>query len=206
MQKHPIAQITLADVYLRMTSEPNSSKEFKDNFNKKAFMLIYCAAHNSELSRAKYILACYYLYNIGVEKDIHKAFHYFSLAANQGNSKAQFKLAMLYYEENIIENNPNKAFKLFRRSAANGFPRAQYMMAYCLYNSVGTTRNIKEGKRFREEAQKNGYDRLEDKEFNLPQLISHPYNTRPRKKPNIPQHLIILLIDTQSNLIYRHPI
>ena len=62
-------------------------------------------------------LAYYYVYGIGVEKDLSSAIELFSRSAKQGNTSAQNNLAYCYQNGIGVEKDLEQAFKLYKEAA-----------------------------------------------------------------------------------------
>jgi len=65
----------------------------------------------------------------GVARDQAAAFHWFQLAAAQGNPTAEFNLALAYERGEGIAKNPAEAEKWYAKAAERGLPYAQLRLA-----------------------------------------------------------------------------
>ncbi|KIC71031.1 tetratricopeptide repeat protein [Candidatus Protochlamydia amoebophila] len=65
------------------------------------------------------------------EKNYQLAFHYYLLAANQGNSQAQYNLGNFYELGKGVNQDISKAIFYYQQAAAKGFAQALYILARC---------------------------------------------------------------------------
>jgi hypothetical protein len=65
----------------------------------------------------------------GVERDQAAAFHWFQLAAAQGNPTAEFNLALAYERGEGVAKNPAEAEKWYAKAAESGLPYAELRLA-----------------------------------------------------------------------------
>ena len=66
-----------------------------------------------------------YYYGEGVQKDYHKAFAWYTMAANQDYNLAKIQLAEMYFSGKGVNKNVNKAIEIIRPLAELGDPKAQ---------------------------------------------------------------------------------
>ena len=69
---------------------------------------------------ALHILGDCYKFGLACDKDIAKAFEFFTQASELGNDEAQYKLGMFYVNGDIVEKDIDKAIYWFARSASAG--------------------------------------------------------------------------------------
>ena len=83
---------------------------------------------------AMLLLAWRYCNGFCVKKDIKKAIHYYTLAADGGNHKSQNYLASLYADGGLITQDFKKAFHYYKLAAEGGSIDAYYNIGLCYEN------------------------------------------------------------------------
>ena len=76
--------------------------------------------------------------------DYEKAFHYFQLAAAQGNLEAITGLGMCYSHGNGCEINQEKANEFYKTAADMGLAQAQFNLGWKYHNGIGCEENHEE--------------------------------------------------------------
>eukprot|EP01090_Pellita_catalonica_P006288 TRINITY_DN16496_c0_g1_i1.p1 TRINITY_DN16496_c0_g1~~TRINITY_DN16496_c0_g1_i1.p1 ORF type:complete len:350 (-),score=38.34 TRINITY_DN16496_c0_g1_i1:54-989(-) len=79
-------------------------------------------------------------FGIGVEKDASKAFHYYSMAAEEGDSVASNNLGWMYIHGKGISQNPQKAFQTF--SNIKGSEYGYNSLGFCYKYGIGTQKDL----------------------------------------------------------------
>ena len=77
-----------------------------------------------------------------ITRDINKAIHYFSHAADQNHLNAQFILGIIYYTGEYIKRDINKAHYYLSQVANQNYPDAQIILANIYYTGEYITPNI----------------------------------------------------------------
>ncbi|GBB89765.1 hypothetical protein RclHR1_16560006 [Rhizophagus clarus] len=130
------------------------------------------------------LLSYFYIYGLGTEINVNKAFELFKKVEKSGNTIAQFFLRNLYTEnsnkskafESIkksankvqigksypkrigIEVNERKAFELYKEAARKGYDLAKCDLADCYQNGKGVGKDERKAIKLYEEAAEKGYD------------------------------------------------
>ncbi|MGI4851348.1 MAG: tetratricopeptide repeat protein [Janthinobacterium lividum] len=91
---------------------------------------------------SQFILARSYFKGEGVERNMEKAFEWYSKAAEQGDFRAQGNLANCYSKGKGVERNMEKAFEWYSKAAEQGDARAQNILGNCYLKGEGVERNI----------------------------------------------------------------
>ena len=86
---------------------------------------------------AQFQLALCFFNGVKTQKDFHKAFEFFSKAADRGNAKALCNLGVCYQLGRGVEENPTKAFECYLSSANLGNAKAQFNLASCYETEYG---------------------------------------------------------------------
>jgi len=86
------------------------------------------------LADAQANLGWLYQAGLGVEKDIQKAYQWYTKAADQGQAVAQNNLGVLYEYGNGVEKDLARAKSLYEKSADQGYRFAQYNLAQLILN------------------------------------------------------------------------
>lgn len=81
---------------------------------------------------AEYNVGVCYFNGEGVEKDVAKAFEFFSKAAAQGDAQAEFAVGVCYEHGKGVEEDAAKAFEWYSKVAAQGHAQAENNMLRCL--------------------------------------------------------------------------
>ncbi len=88
------------------------------------------------------VLAQFYIYGIGVAKDIELAIELFEEAINLGSGDAAWELAMLYYQNDAgVPVNKYKAFEKFSKGASLGNDKCCGALSECYLRGEGTSVN-----------------------------------------------------------------
>ena len=91
---------------------------------------------------AQFLLRCLYHKGKHVKRDIHKAIHYYTLAANQNDPDAQFKLGSIYFYGDSVKIDTNKAFHYYFLAANHGCEEAQFKLGFNYYIGELLDQNI----------------------------------------------------------------
>lgn len=75
-------------------------------------------------------LGCMYREGGKIEQDYEKAFHFFTLSANQDFALGQFNLALCYENGQGVKQSHNDALLWYLKSANNGYPVSQIRVAH----------------------------------------------------------------------------
>lgn len=110
--------------------------------NKKDALKWLNDAANNGYDLAQYKLGYYYLIEAGHQKDEHKAFKYFMLAAEQKLAIAECMIGCCYIEGIGVEVNFTEAYKWTKRAAEHGDIFGQYRYAVALYYGFGCDKDI----------------------------------------------------------------
>jgi len=89
---------------------------------------------------AQYKLAQMYYDGDHVSQDLHKAYHYFSKAARQGDGSSQYALAQIHFIHKEFKDE-NLGIEFLTQSAKNNIPEAQYDLAVRYFNGEGIKQN-----------------------------------------------------------------
>lgn len=87
---------------------------------------------------------CYFC-GVGTEKNLEKAFHYYSLSARSGNSEAQWRLGACYQYGCGIPQNDIKAFHWYSKSCNQNNLLGKMHLARMFFHGYGCSRNEKNG-------------------------------------------------------------
>ena len=99
--------------------------------------------HSIELDPIELIVLGYcFQLDIGVEKNLIKAFINFKKSADQNNSYGQFQLGLCYIDGHGVDRNITKAFENFEKSADQGNIDGQNFIGFCYENGVGVIKNL----------------------------------------------------------------
>ena len=113
-----------------MNSGDKAAESNSDSSDKSELEQKMSAADDGDVS-AQIDLGYMYLYGVdGVERDLDKAFHYYSLAAEQNNPTALHNLGSLYYNGLGTKRNTKVAVELFKKSAELGNDDAKVNLAF----------------------------------------------------------------------------
>ena len=89
-----------------------------------------------------FILGLIYENGKYIERDINKAIHYYTLAANQNNSSAQFSLGLIYYLNQYVKQDINKSIHYFSLAANQNNSKVQYNLGVIYEEGQYVTRDI----------------------------------------------------------------
>jgi TPR repeat protein len=92
---NPVAQMSLADLYLRGKGVPQNLE--------KAFIWNLAAAEQ-ELAEAQFYVAIAYQYGEGVQQNLNAAVNWYEKAAGQRHAAAQTNLGSLYWNGQVVGN------------------------------------------------------------------------------------------------------
>ena len=87
-----------------------------------------------------------------VTRDINKAIHYYSLAANQSHADAQFYLGLIYYTCSGIQHNVKKGRYYIMLASKNGNRPANFTYGFLLHEGKSVERDIEEAVHYYKEA------------------------------------------------------
>ncbi|CZR99543.1 Putative beta-lactamase HcpC precursor [Clostridioides difficile] len=131
-------------------------KKLVDSGDEKAryFMNYFDSNLNKTLEQkylsAQLILATCYELGACVNRDLNKAFYWYSKLAEQGNARAQYKLGRcyggyhhIYNLENVVEKNFKKEFYWYNKSAEQGYVLSQYSLGVCYEYGRGVKKDLK---------------------------------------------------------------
>ncbi|RHZ81654.1 hypothetical protein Glove_117g134 [Diversispora epigaea] len=90
-------------------------------------------------------LALMYLYGLGVDKDMKKAFQIYYKLADKGSLMASNSVAYCYDYGLGVEKNEEKAFELYLKSAEKGCLLAQFNVGWCYDYGTGITKDEVKG-------------------------------------------------------------
>lgn len=99
-----------------------------------------------------------YLLGRGVAADEKKAFHYFQLAANDGDAFAQNEVAYMYAAGKGTNKNYEKALKYFRLAADQDLASAQYNVGLIYQEGLGVSRDPATAKSWFKLAARHGFE------------------------------------------------
>src|SRR5260363_78181 len=83
----------------------------------------------------------YYQKEIGVEKNVYKAFTYYQKLAEIGYASGTLALADCYKNGIGVKKDEHKAFIYYKESAKMGNANGTYNVGYCYDNSIGVGKN-----------------------------------------------------------------
>ncbi|KAK8891530.1 hypothetical protein M9Y10_028742 [Tritrichomonas musculus] len=92
--------------------------------------------------QAQFNLGLIYQEGRNVKRDIDKAIHHYSLAANQNYPQAQFNLGLIYSEGRYVTRDINKAIHHYSLAANQNYKKAQCNLGRIYYNGQYVTRDI----------------------------------------------------------------
>lgn len=93
----------------------------------------------------------------GCEKDVQRAFEWYSKAAENGSSKAQFLLSIFYKNGELVPQNYAIELQLLRESAEKGFVSAQTRLGFLFrYGERGARKDEKEAVKWLASAANHG--------------------------------------------------
>ena len=79
-----------------------------------------------------------------IDRDINKAIHYLSLAANHNYQKALFDLGCIYYTGQSVKKDINKAFHYFQLSAFQENDYAQFNLGLINLKGIEVQKDIEQ--------------------------------------------------------------
>lgn len=93
----------------------------------------------------------------GCEKDMQKAFEWYSKAADNGSSRAQFLLSIFYKNGDFVPQDYAKELQLLQASAEKGFVSAETRLGFLFcYGERGARKDEKEAVKWLERAANHG--------------------------------------------------
>ena len=117
---------------------------------------------------AQYNLGLIYEEGTGVDKSIHQAIHWYSLAAQQGYVRAQYKLGYLYYFGPSTIRDPKQAMQWLHRAADQNDINAIYRLGTIHSDSENPGQNRPLAISYLEDAARDGHNGAQ---FLLGQLL-----------------------------------
>ena len=114
------------------------------------------AADNNQ-PYAQYFLGLLYSNKSFIDKDINKAIHYFSLAANQNDLKSLYSLGELFLKGELVARDINKAINYFSLAAKQDHKVSQYALGYIYIQGLFVDRNIIKGIDYLIQSSSNNY-------------------------------------------------
>ena len=124
---------------------------------KKAFdMFVNIEKETNGYHWAQNMLGVCYQFGVGVDKDVKKAFKYYSSSSEQGNSAAMNSLGYCYDNGKGTDVNRNKAFEWYEKSANLGDCSAMYNVGFTFQYGFGVTKDSKKAKEFYTKAAAQG--------------------------------------------------
>jgi len=125
---------------------------------------VWQEVYNERLVRAKsgdasaqYSIATMYEKGTGVKKNLEKAFHWFSKAADQGSNKAAFKMGSYLLYGKGVQKNFDDAYKWLRYSADKGNVRAFYALGDVYEKGHGVDKDLGQSLIWYNRAKDGGY-------------------------------------------------
>jgi TPR repeat protein len=85
---------------------------------------------------AQYELGFYYEHGEGVEKDLEKAFEWYTKSAEQGDKNAQNHLGLCYANGNGVEQNLHRAIEWFHKSAEQRHTRSKKLLKSLYFHKI----------------------------------------------------------------------
>lgn len=122
---------------------------------------------------AQYRLGKMYLEGTDIEKNLHEALRYFSMAAQQNLNTAWNDLALVYLSSKT-ELSLNKSFECFTKAAELGCAEGQFNLAEAYENGRGTTKDLEKAKHWYKKALESGY---QDAQLKLDALTTPSENS-----------------------------
>ena len=95
----------------------------------------FTQAAASDYAQAQYYLGVLSYYE---DRDYETAYHWYDLAAKQGNADAQLAMGMMNYNGEFVKRNYNEAFRLTQLAANQGDAPALYQMGLLYEKGQGT--------------------------------------------------------------------
>ena len=87
--------------------------------------------------------------DIGVDRNVENAMHYFEMAAERGNlAQAEFNTGVFYLNDLAGKNEFdrfNKSLKYFNKCAAKNMSQCYNALAHMYYNGIGVEKNRTSG-------------------------------------------------------------
>jgi TPR repeat protein len=130
---NPVAQMSLADLYLRGKGVPQNLE--------KAFIWNLAAAEQ-ELAEAQFYVAIAYQYGEGVQQNLNAAVNWYEKAAGQRHAAAQTNLGSLYWNGQGTTKNVQAAIKWYTLSATNGNAVAQVNLGNAYKIGIGVPQDF----------------------------------------------------------------
>ena len=117
-------------------------KRIVDAEQQDAVLTLLQQQSQEQHAQALSLLGSAYYYAWGVEKNVRKAFQYWSRAAAKNEPIALCSLAMLHQQGILFEQeDPEKAMQLYQQAAATESTTAQFLLAQCYLYAKGTQAN-----------------------------------------------------------------
>ena len=135
-----------SDMLEEWQSECKNTKNSKNN--------IPVASNSHETSASE--LGEKYYFGDGVTQDFKKAFHYFLIAAKQGDAYSQAALGNMYLNGEGVQNNYAEAYKWSQLAAKKNDPTGQNTLGAMYERGLGVTQNYLEARRYYELAAQQG--------------------------------------------------
>src|SRR4051794_28430759 len=106
--------------------------------NKNEIAIFNYLLNNKNKQHEIAILAKFYRYGIGTEKNVVKAFEYYEKATNKGHVDSMHNLGDCYQFGIGIEKNASKAFEFYNKAAKKDHIESLYQLGNCYQNGIGT--------------------------------------------------------------------
>ena len=90
-----------------------------------------------------------------ISRDINKAIHYFTLAANQNHPEAQYILGIVYFKGQYIQRNIKKGFYYFQLASKYRFHEAHFVVGYFYHSGIYIKKNIEKAIHYYKEGSNN---------------------------------------------------
>ena len=103
----------------------------------------------------------FYEFEVGVEKDLKQAVHWYKKAAEQGWDKSQNNLGRLYEFGTGVEKDLKQAAHWYKKAAKQGHARAQYSLGYFYETGSGIEKDLEQAVHWHKKAAEQGENRAQ---------------------------------------------
>ncbi len=108
-------------------------------------------------AKAQYAIGHMYEVGRGTNRDLGKAFIWYSKAAQQGDVKAYYKLGMAYLEGKGVKRDYQKAYRWLKKASDKGYVRAHHALGEMFERGLGLDADLTRAKYWYQLALKGGY-------------------------------------------------
>lgn len=119
---------------------------------------------------AQYDLAECYYEGYGIEKDLEKAYFWYSKAADQGDAEAIYSLGWMYMNGEFVAKNFDKGFQLYTTAAEKGSSSAQFAIGELYYDGEQVNKDYEKAYKWFLKAAEQDHD---EAQFSLGWMYQH---------------------------------